>query len=85
MDCEECPKGACDRLDDGKCKIYNDGYHCLLGPVGTPCDYGSKCFEYNGFQYYTWIGTSAKHHEDKRYYPGYISDYFRFTFSFNYP
>ena len=70
MNCEKCPKGVCDRQGDGKCTIYNNGYHCLLGRVGTPCDYGSKCFKYEGLQYYKWIGTSAKHQEDKCYYPG---------------
>ena len=67
--CEKCPKGVCDRSTDGKCKIYSDGYHCLLGAVGVQCDYGSNCFDYGGYQFYTWIGSSANVDIDKCY-PG---------------
>ena len=50
--CEKCPKGKCERSSDSKCKIYGDGYHCLLGRVGVECDYGGNCFAYNGYQFY---------------------------------
>ena len=62
---EKCPEGKCERSGDGTCKMYNDGsYHCLLGKVGTPCNYGSdqssnRCFEYGGLQFYTWNGNGS--------------------------
>ena len=46
--CEKCPEGVCDRTSDGKCAIYNDGYHCLLGAAGVQCNYPGKCFDYGG-------------------------------------
>lgn len=52
--CEKCPEGNCNRSNDGKCVIYGDGYHCVLGNVGTPCNHGSDCFQHNDLQYYTW-------------------------------
>ena len=65
--CEKCPEGVCDRDADGKCIIYEDGYHCLLGAGDVKCDYGSRCFEFNGKKMYKWIDISANLNFDKCY------------------
>jgi len=53
--CEKCPMGACDRDSEGKCTIYGgQRYHCYLGPSGTSCPWGDKCFETGGNQYLKW-------------------------------
>ena len=39
--------------------IFDDGYHCLLGGAGTPCNYDSACFEWGGYQFYTWNGSGS--------------------------
>ena len=57
--CEKCPEGNCERSNDGTCKIFDDGYHCLLGGAGTPCNYGSSCFEWGGSQYYSMNGSGG--------------------------
>ena len=65
--CEKCPEGVCDRTSDGKCAIYHDGYHCLLGAAGVQCNYPGKCFDYGGKKFLSWIGSSADVDVDKCY------------------
>ena len=65
--CEKCPTGTCERFD-GKCIIYNNGYHCLLGDYGdVKCNYGSNCIHWGEKQLYSWIGSSANLTKDKCY------------------
>ena len=65
--CEKCPEGVCDRDSEGKCIIYNDGYHCLLGAGDVKCNYESRCFEHQGQKMYNWMGISANLNFDKCY------------------
>eukprot|EP00493_Phyllostaurus_siculus_P004529 UN04550 len=65
MSCEKCPEGRCDRAADGNCVVFNDGYHCNLGAIGVPCDYGSACFNSNGKQFYTWNRGAADLNVDR--------------------
>jgi len=64
--CEKCPEGVCDRDSNGNCKIYNNGYHCHLGPEGVGCTH-ENCFVYHGNQYFTWKRSNANINVDSCY------------------
>lgn len=45
----ECDFGTCDRDANGKCVVFNNGWHCKQNT--NICLNGRSCFQYGGFTY----------------------------------